>query len=98
MFLFWLRSKEVFKFSGEFLNITGLTLPYDEDFPACFSQLSKITFIPSNIAFPLRFPELFVGFWYHPAVMAFMYVPEAAVNKNYLAMSGKNQVRLVDTS
>jgi hypothetical protein len=59
-----------------------LTFPDYENFPAFSAQLAQISFISVNITLPFYFPELFVRFWYNPAVSAFVHMPEAAVDEN----------------
>jgi len=78
----WLRRKKTFQFFGELLKVAGLTLPYDEDFPAGEAEFSEIAFIAFNIFPAFVLPEFCVCGGFDSTETAAVHMPEAAVSKN----------------
>jgi len=82
------RRKEVCELLCQFFRISCLTLPDHKDFPAFFSKLSEISFVSCNITFPFSLPEFGICGRSNPTVTAFVHMPETAVNKYDIVMSG----------
>jgi len=74
--------------------MTGLAFPYNEDFPAGFAQLFQISPIAFNISVAFYLPEFYVRSRPNAAVTASMYMPETAVNKDYLFVFDQNDIRV----
>jgi len=89
-----LRSQEGIKDFCEFIKVAGLALPDDQHLPAKGSEFSQIGFITRYIRLPFGSPELRTRFRHHSAVSTTVHMPEAAVNKDYLPVTDKNQIRL----
>jgi hypothetical protein len=88
----WLGRKKTPQFFSKLLKISGLTFPYDENFPARFAQLSEITFVAFNISPAFVLPKFFVCGGFDSAETATVHMPETAVNKNYFLMSRQNNI------
>jgi hypothetical protein len=90
----WLRRKKTPQFFSKLLKISGLTFPYDENFPASSAQLSEIMFVAFNISPAVVLPEFCVCGGCDSTVTAFVHMPKTAVNKDYLFVPYENKVRI----
>ena len=72
----------------------GLALPDNEIAPTCTSEAFVIIGIAFDVSSDLGRPKGGVRLWHLRAVLAFVPMPETAMNKNDLAMARKNQAGL----
>jgi hypothetical protein len=70
-----------------------LAFPDNQNSPAARFEITKRRFIAPNVALDFSLPERPIGFWFLQPAFAGVTVPEAAVNKNYLAPTGEYEVR-----
>jgi hypothetical protein len=71
-----------------------VTFPEDEDFPAEEAKFFEITFVAENISPAFILPEFSPRCGYNSAVSAAVHMPETAVNKDYLFVSDKHNIRM----
>src|SRR5712691_1652845 len=69
-----------------------LTLPHDEHAPAQLVKQRGAHLVAPTVAFELWSPVLWFGSRQLAAICAVMTMPEAAVNKNHLAMASQHHV------
>jgi hypothetical protein len=74
--------------------MASLALPYNEDFPAGFSQFFEIAIVSFDVSPAFVLPEFCVRGRPDLSITAVMYMPETAVNKDYLFVSYKYNIRV----
>jgi len=86
--------QEDFKAALKIGGVLGLAFPDGEDFPALGLELAEIAAVAGGVAEALGVPILGVVDGVFAFALAGMHVPEAAVNVDYLAVAGQDDIGL----
>jgi len=71
-----------------------VAFPDDKDLPAGGAQNFKISTVAVNVAEAFSLPEIFAGLGDDFPITAIMYMPETAVDEDYLFVSDQNDIRV----